>query len=547
MPFHLPPPGTNGDIRLIRTSLPLLREDPQDCPRGNALRARALLAQVPPRRRGKPVEDFALGPVMSVLDAVEHEGEDADSALTRLLKHQKYHAGHVSWAESAVRSYLLARAEREAQRRALGRPPTLPVRAQWTAITESEVPDARGAIRYERTAWGRRYASADGSEREMWLLSVNSVKGDRPPAEIAEAAAVAATGIPSRSAFRDIFRPVAGSTLRPRRVRIIGIGCGSGDHDVLADWDADEAERRFTQHAKPVLRRVVEGDRLNPGSGCTRCEGLAACAQPPRAPGVLGVTGPRRPRARRSVSASDLRVHARCPAQFHLTRVLHLKSGDPESEPVRRGRAVDEWLNLRHGNGCCRTAPLPDTLPDLSFAELPTALALLAEHQRACPLDGLPSDEAVRVQPRLTAYDPELDVVLIADPDLLYTRSGGWIWHETKTAAKPPWEGRALMETYPQLAFAVLMMSAGVPGGDPRRSLIELEVLYLDAEGTGKSRCEEIDPGDPDTLAEARRIIAGLAGPWAVDETYAPTPGGHCGGCDVITHCAAGRAHLEAR
>jgi hypothetical protein len=545
--LHLPPPGTNGDIRLIRTSLPLLREDPQDCPRGNALRARALLAQLPPRPRRKPVEDFALAPVMGVLDAIEHEGEDVEGALKQLPRNQKYHPSHASWAESAIRSYLLARTAREAQRRLLGRPSTLPVRAQWTAITQSEAPDTRRAIRYERTAWGRRYASADGSERELWLLSVNSLKGDRSPAEIAEAAAVTLAGVPSQSAFRDIYRPVPGSTVRPQRVRIVGIGCGSGEHDVLADWDADEVERRFTKRAKPVLRRVIEDDRLRPGSSCTRCEALVSCEQPPRTPGVFGVRGPRRPRTRRSVSASDLRVHGRCPAQFHLTRVLHLKSGFPETEPIRRGRAIDQWLNLHHEKGCCRTAPLPGSLPGLSPAELPSALALVAEHQRACPLDGLPSDEVVRVQPRLTSYDPELDVVLIADPDLLYTRSGGWIWHETKTAAKPPWEGRSLLETYPQLAFAVLMMAAGVPGGDPRRSLIELEVLYPDADGMGKSRCEEIDPGDPDTRAEAHHIISGLVGPWAVDETYAPTPGGHCESCEVLTHCAAGRAHLEAR
>jgi hypothetical protein len=544
----LPPPaGTNGDIRLIRTSLPLLREDPQDCPRGNALRARALLAQDPPRPRRKPIEDFALGPVMSVLDAIEHEGEDVESALNRLLRNQKYHAAHASWAKSAVRYYLLARAAREAQRREQGRPRTLPVSAEWTAISTLRAPDARGAIRYERTAWGRRYASADGSERELWLLSVNALKRDRSSAELAEAAAVTAGGVPSRTAFRGVARLVPGGTARPQRVRVVGVGCGTGEHQVLADWGADEIDRQFTEHAKPVLGRMIDDGRLNPGSSCTRCEGLTGCERPPRAPGILGVPGPRRPRARRSVSASDLRVHALCPAQFHLTRVLHLQSGDEESEPIRRGRAVDGWLNLRHEEGCCRTAPLPDSLPGLSSAELPIALALIAEHQRACPLDGLPSSEVIRVQPRLSVYDPDLDVVLIADPDLLYTRYGGWIWHETKTAAKPLWEGRALMETYPQLAFAVLMMSAGVPGGDPRRSLIELEVLYLDAAGTARSRLEEIDPGDPDTLDAARRIIAGLAGPWAVDETYAPTPGSHCDNCHVLAHCAAGRAHLEAR
>ncbi|MFE2269841.1 PD-(D/E)XK nuclease family protein [Streptomyces lavendulae] len=479
---------------------------------------------------------------MKVLDAIEHDGMDMESALVQLRATRRNHAGHVSWADSAVRAYMSARAGHEARRHALGQPATLPVRAQWTAISWSEAPDLRGATRYERTAWGRRYASADGSERELWLLSVNSVKSDRPSAEIAEAAAVVANGIPSESAPRDVFRPVSAHPAQPRRVRVIGIGCGSGDHEVLADWDVEEARRQFTAHAKPVLARVVEADRLTPGSSCIRCEGLTGCELPHRAPNILAVPGSRRARARRSVSATDLRVHGRCPAQFHLTRALHLKSGTPESLPIRRGRAVDEWLNLRHAQGCCRDAPLPESLPGLTAAELPVALAMLSEHQRSCPLDGLLPTERVRVQPRLTAYDPELDVVLISDPDLLYTRAGGWIWHETKTAAKRPWEGQALMEAHPQLAFAVLMMAAGVLDGDPRRSLIELEVLYADG-----SRCEEIDPGDPDTRAEARRIIAALAGPWAVDETYSPAPGGHCDGCDVLAHCTAGRAHLEAR
>ncbi|MET8980496.1 PD-(D/E)XK nuclease family protein [Streptomyces sp. NPDC004539] len=542
MSLQLPPPRTSGDIRLIRTSLPLLREDPQDCPRGNALRARPFVRQSGERSRRKPVEDFALGPVMSVLDSVEHEGVNLEDALVRLRRNNKYHAGHASWAETAIRRYLRAREEQETLRRTLGRPATLPVRAQWTAITRNDIPDARGATRYERTAWGRRYACADGAERELWLLSVNSVKEDRPDAELAEAAAVALKGVPSHSAFGDIFRESEGGTVRPDRVRVIGVGCGHGDHDVLADWYAEEIERRFTEHAKSVLSRVVEGDRLNPGSSCVRCEGLTGCELPARAPGVLGVPGPRRPRARRSLSATDLRTHATCPAQFHLTRVLHLRSGAPESEPIRRGRAVDHWLNVQHAEGSCVSSPLPDTLPGLSTAELPTALTMLSAHQRDCPLDGLPDTEQVRVQPRLSLYDPQLDIVLVADPDLLYTSSGGWIWRETKTAAKPPWEGRELMETYPQLAFAALMMAAGVPGGDPRRSRVELEVLF-----GNRSRCEEVDPGDPGTLAEARRIIAGLAEKWAVDETYAPDPGDACSGCDVLAHCSAGRGHLENR
>jgi PD-(D/E)XK nuclease superfamily len=537
--FH-PSPGMDGHIWLIRTSLPLLREDPQDCPRGNALRARPLVRQIADRPRRKPIEDFALGPVMRTLDLVERQGLDTDSALRQLHGSTKIHPLHVSWTEKAVRNYLAARQLSETRRLSLGRAATIAVRADWTAITQTEIPDKRGATRYERTAWGRRYASADGVERELWLLSVNSVKEDRPAAEIAEAAAVTAGGIPSRASFGEIHRPVDGDISQPRQVRVISVGCGDGRHEVLADWDVDRAAREFGRHAKAVLARVVSDDRLNPGSGCERCEALSGCPQPPRTPGLLGVAGPRRPRKRRSVSATDLRVHSRCPSQFHLTRVLHLRSGEPESEPIRRGRAVDDWLNEQHRQGSCRSAILPHALPGLSESEQPIALAMLSQHLLDCPLDGLASDEKVRVQPRLTAYDPELDVVLIADPDLLYTRSGGWIWHETKTAARRPWEGQELMETHPQLPFAVLLMAAGVLGGDPRRSIIELELLYEDG-----ARCEEIDPGDPDIQIEARRIISGLAAPWAVDETYDPKPGGHCTSCEVLRHCSAGRSHVE--
>jgi hypothetical protein len=539
--LRLPPVGTDGDIRLIRTSLPLVREDHQDCPRGIALRARPFLEQTPERSRRKPVEDFALAPVMRALDSVELDGTAVDVVLERLARNRAYHPGHIRWACDAVRHYLAARTEAESERRVLGRPPTVGVREEWTCVTQRKSPDARGAIRYERTAWGRRYASADGSERELWLLSVNSPRTDRPTAEIAEAASVAATGLPSRSAFRDIHRPVEGSTALPGQVRVVGVGCGDGQLVVLADWNAEEIAQRFARHAKPVLGRIVADSRLNPGSGCVRCEALAGCEQPPRTPGLLGVPAPRRPRKRRSVSATDLRMHARCPALFHLTRVLHLKSHEPESEPIRRGRAVDSWLNEQHRQGGCRDIDLPSRLPELADDEQHTALSMLGQHVRACPLDGLGPEEQVQVQKRLTAYDPVLDAVIVADPDLLYTRAGGWIWHETKTASRRPYEGRELLETHPQLALAVLLMAAGVPGGDSRRSLIELELLYENNSGR-----EEIDPGDPDTVDMARQIIAALVGPWALDETYAPRPDRHCHGCEMLRYCTPGQERARA-
>ncbi|MGW7275051.1 PD-(D/E)XK nuclease family protein [Streptomyces sp. NPDC054864] len=535
------PPGTDGDTRLVRTSLPLVRNDPRDCPRGSAVRARPLVQQSPKRSRRKPVEDFALGPVMAALDAVEFGGAPPEAALTDISRVRKYISGHVSWARAAVYAYLAARHRSEAERRVDGRPATLPIREEWTSCEELREPDSRGALRYERTAWGRRYSSEDGGERELWLPSFNSLKRDRPAEEIAEAASVLAIGTPSHADFGDVHRPVPGSTTLPHRVRVVGVGCGDGEYGVLADWDTARVEQEFAAHARPALARAVTGTTTNPGSECVRCEALAGCTGLPRTPGLLGVPGPRRPRKRRSVSASDLRAYDYCPAFFHLTRVLHLKSPAPESEPIRRGRAVDAWLNQQHLKGRCADAALPQEIPELAPDEQPTALAMIAEHVRACPLDELGPNEEVQVQKRLTAYDPELDTVIVADPDLLYTRFGGWVWHETKTASNRLWEGRPLLESFPQLALAVLLMYHGVPGGDPRRSVVELEVLYKEG-----SRCEELDPGDPDTVAEARQVISRLAAPWVVDETYEPRPGDQCEGCEMLRHCAAGQGRVKA-
>src|SRR5262249_21537814 len=153
-------------------------EDPRSCPRGLALRARPLITQEPERCRRKPIQDFALAPVMKILDAIEHRGSSVEEALADPQAARDCHTAHVEWSMDAVRNYLAARAREEGAGRAAGHPETLPVQAEWVALSELAASDARGARKYERTAWGRRYSSADGSQRELWLLSVNSVKED---------------------------------------------------------------------------------------------------------------------------------------------------------------------------------------------------------------------------------------------------------------------------------------------------------------------------------------------------------------------------------
>ncbi|WP_433243515.1 PD-(D/E)XK nuclease family protein [Streptosporangium sp. CA-135522] len=558
MTAWIPPPGTAGDGSLVRTGLPIAREDSRDCPVAVAVKSRPWIQADPePPRRREELQGFTLKPLMDTLDLIEHQRLTVAQAIEELRRtrgtfdregRSPAHPGLVEWTAAAVPRYLAARTAEEAGRAAR----THPVRDEWVVGRTLRSPDRRGATRYEQTAWGRRYLSSDGSVRELWLLSFGAVKKERSDSELAAAAHTVAFGIPSTARYGKPYRPVKGLPAarmnRPRQVRIVGVGCGDGSSAVLLDWDLEEVGRRYTEHAVPALGRAVDGTTHVPGSSCVDCKALGGCTALHEAPGLLALL-PGRPRPRRSVSASDLRTHDECPARFHLTRQLKLRSSRPESAAILRGRAVDAWLNERHAalplRGC-RHAAGPEDPGDWSAGghvltgdEARTGARMIAEHAALCPLDGLGPSERVRVQPQLTCYDPELDVVVIATPDLLHTRAGGWIWRETKTTGNHLREGRSLMRTYPQLALAVLMMASGVLGGDTRRSRIELEMLYPDDGGL-----EELDPGLPSIVDEARTVIAEMAGPWLRDTSYAPNPGRRCGDCEALDWCRPGREHL---
>lgn len=558
MTAWVPPLGTAGDGSLVRTGLPSAREDARDCPVAVAVKARPWIQATPGSpRRYERLQGFTLKPLMDMLDLIEHQGVTITQAMEDLRRTRgtfgrkgrpPAHPGLVEWTAVAASRYLAARAAEEAE----GAARAHPVRDEWVTGQVLRSPDHRGATRYEQTAWGRRYASSDGSVRELWLLSFGTVNEERSKAELAAAAHTVAFGVPSTAEYGEPYRPTEGlpsaRTTRPRRVRVVGVGCGDGGSAVLIDWDVEEVRERYAEHAAPALGRAVDGAEHVPGSGCVGCKALNGCTALHRAPGVLALS-PGRPRPRRSVSASDLRAHHECPARFHLTRQLKLRSPRPESAAILRGRAVDAWLNERHAalpaRGCRHVAG-PEDPGDwsagghiLSGDEARAGARMIAEHAALCPLDGLGPGEQVRLQPQLTCYDPELDVVVIATPDLLHTRGGGWIWRETKTSGNHLWEGRPLMRTYPQLALAVLMMASGVLGGDMRRSRIELEMLYPDDGGL-----EELDPGLPSVVDEARAVVAEMAGPWLRDTSYPPNPGRHCGGCEALDWCRPGREHL---
>nr|WP_051800450.1 PD-(D/E)XK nuclease family protein [Streptomyces sp. NRRL S-325] len=534
------PPHAIGDSSLLRIGSALVRPDPAGCPLGRALRARPLV-KAPGRPPAKPVEDFSFKPFFAVLDSVEHKSRSLDEAAADPANFRKCTPVHAAWAREAARRYLAVRADLEAARGAEGHAPLQAVDSAWVAGSKKlPQPDARGATQYERTVWGREYVSEDGLVREIWIPSLGPVKRDRPPVEIAAVAHVLLSGLPSLTPFGAPSSPLPGPHIRPQQVRVIGVGLSDGSTETLADWTADETERRYrVTKVTAVMAELADATEARPGGDCVRCVALPDCTAVPRVPGLLGVDST--PRKRRSLSVSDLRAYKDCAERYHALRVLKLRDGRTENAAIRRGRAVDAWLNDRHAEPSrtsCRAVSLPEELPGLADSEQPEALAMLRRHRAHCPLDGLADHETVQPQRRIVAYDPQADVVLVADCDLVHTDRGGVVVRETKTTTSDYTDPGGLMRQYPQLALAVLLMEHGVLGGDTLRSRVELEVLRPDG-----VRLEMLDPHDPRTAARARAELRELAADWAADRVYraAPAPRTDCGTCEVARWCGTSR------
>ncbi|MBA0051365.1 PD-(D/E)XK nuclease family protein [Streptomyces sp. AJS327] len=544
----------------------MARPDAAACPTHRRIAMRPqLVAEPAVPFLSTPYEEFGFGPLFAALDRVEHGGRSVEQVREELRNTRgpfrgrgaPVHPVHLAWTAHALERYVAARVREQAAAAEAGLPPTLAIGQPWTWRTRRlDAPDPRGARQYEHTLWGRMYTSADGAVRDLWLPSLGRAKTSRPGAELGAVARVMAHGAPTpRRRARD--EPPTGATdtsRSPALVRVFDVGCADGSVEPLLGAAPSfgegpvEARKRFEGDAVPAFLSIATATGTRPGESCVDCKAIAGCTDLKRTPSLWGGRRPPVARKRRSVSAWDLRLYAECPAQYHLVRRLHLNDLSGENEGARRGRFVDSWLDAHHGEqpvrGCRdRAAPNPDVLrseTELDEASAREATGMLAGHRLLCPLDGLGADERVLVQHRVTAYVPELDVVVLAVPDLVYTHRGRWVWRETKTSSRPLWERDSLLRTYPQLALGVLLFHAGALGDDPRRSWVELEHLR---EGHGESRLERIDPGRAEIVDEARHVIAGLAQPLLEDTTYEPRAGRHCHGCLARTWCRPGSAY----
>ncbi|MDI3420608.1 PD-(D/E)XK nuclease family protein [Streptomyces luteolus] len=556
------PLGVSGSDWLIKASPRMARPDDRACPRHRRIAMRPLLAPEPAVPfRPYPWEEFGFGPFFAALDLVEHDGWSLEQVQEELRRtHGPFrgrgapvHPAHLAWTSQVLERYVTARTAEQGAAAEAGLPPTRPVRQSWTWRTRrTDTPDMRGVRQYEHTVWGRAYASSDETVRDLWLPSLRRAKPVRPEAELAAVAQVMARGEATTPWRRARDLPPASPTGEgrlPELVRVFDFGCADGSAESLLSEGPGEVRQLFAEHAVPALRAAAGDDRRQPGESCVDCKAIAGCADLKRTPRLWGGRPTVPERRRRSVSVWDMRLHARCPAQYHLERHLHLDDLSGENQGARRGRAVDAWLDDRHGDrsgDSCRDreAPAVADVRDATGLDEPLArgaATMLAEHRLLCPLSGLGRNEQVLVQHRVTAYVPELDVVVLATPDLVYTHRGRWIWRETKTSAYPLPEGRSLLRSFPQLALGILLFHAGAIGDEPRRSWVELEHLR---DEPGESRLERIDPARAETVEAARDVIAELAQPLLDDTTYEPRTGRHCYGCRARTWCKPGTAYV---
>ncbi|MFE0354473.1 PD-(D/E)XK nuclease family protein [Streptomyces nigra] len=552
------PPGTVGVGRLARIPVRHLRDEEPGCPMNRALSVRRDVFSAERVSSKTPREEFPFALVQELLDQLESgAAQSIDEAMERCRRtRSRCLPQHVTWSAAAAERYLDARRRDQESRDGADLPRTFRAPDAWIAFRTLEEPDERGITDYERTVWGRQYVSDDARLRELVIPAKGDAKERLPLPELAAIASVLYYGTPARIPSFEHHSPALRHPApppRPERVRVYSAGLTEGrvrllrttETDVFADWTAEEIMDLHEQHVVPRLGRVLDGRDRVAGAHCAGCKVLPECSTVPRAPALLVLPPPTRPRKRRTVSVSDLRAHRDCPARYHLTRALKLPASVQENEAVRRGRAVDGWLNARHASADaspCREVPLPAHLPGLTDDELAPALGMLRAHRARCPLDN-PAATRFRPQHRVMAHDPQSDVIVIASCDLVYEERGGVVVRETKTSAFPPGGRSVLLEKHPQLALSVLLMAAGVLGGDSRRSRVELEILRPDGVSL-----EEFDPGDEATVEHARTVLASYTVPWSAETRYdaVPRPGYDCAGCEALSWCATGKERVAA-
>jgi hypothetical protein len=469
-------------------------------------------------RKYEVLEDFTGAMFMAELDRRRESGE-ADLVRTRPA-----HDGLRQWTTHALAMYEKAFPENPLE-------PLIETARPWVYRYRPETGEKSQRTEMQITAWGRCLQSPDGSRREL-RLPVNRLDGRlRDESYRAVAALVAAEGAPGP---------------RPVYIRVVRFAMEDGQIDPIFDGTRQAALELHRTAGKPAIASLLDSREYRPGSACVKCRFAAVCPELRQLPGLLGLSDTSRPR--RSWSATNGTSYEACAARDHIRR-HHLPTAISieRSQSAERGRALHAFLKTAHSlrpfTPCSVSLPV-EWVPDrftLTEAERDLGALLLRRHAAVCPLWRAQTAESLKPEPRLVFHDTAADVIVIAEPDLLYLDHGSWVWREVKTAASDRRWWRDPVRKYPQLALAVLIITRGGLGESRTRPRIELEVLR-----PGGADLLTIDPFLPSVREAAEARILGLVREWHRDDTFAARTGSECLKCEVAQWCSActGKAAL---
>ncbi|MGW9207409.1 PD-(D/E)XK nuclease family protein [Embleya sp. NPDC055664] len=421
------------------------------------------------------------------------------------------HDGLRQWTEHALRMYQEAfKADRDLR---LAREP-------WVYRHYRPTDSGRGAVEYRIIAWGRCFETDDGRLREL-RLPVNRLRA-RSAAERAVAALVAAEGNPDP---------------RLERVRVVQFALSDGRTAPVFDGTRDEALAAYRADGVPAVRTLLDSREYRPGAACVSCSVAPVCPALPREAGLLGISDRSRPR--RSWSSTTGRRHQSCPARGYL-RELRLPTDDTveRGAAAERGRAVHAFLAERHARQprtpCTSDIPA-EWVPEgyqLPVEERELGAELLRHHAEVCPLHMVGQQSEIRIEPRLVFDDSAADLLVVAEPDLLYRDAGSWVWRETKTSRSNR-PRRDVLAAYPQLALAIRIIGKGALPGPPGRGRVELELLR-----PGGVDLRILDPFAPATGAAAEAALREQVSGWHAERLFVAVPGAECATCEVARWCS---------
>lgn len=463
---------------------------------------------------------FAQGAIIDAIHDVSNGAavkEAIDAATRAERKGVPLHPAVQEYVRHAVQAYLEVDESRQAL---LGT--TLVHRDQRTI----EAP------RRAMQGWAVWVESPDRSLREVRRLRNGSARGSSR-ADLVWAAVMAKLAVDGRN------ESSVGPDPDPELVLIVEVGLGDSSDTEVFRGTAAEARRLWEDVGRPVVTELIGADELRPGYSCTSCAWLTGCPAVPSVRGALGLPAPAA--YRRSVSAADLDLYARCPAQYGMRRLFHLPADlDDPSDAQIRGILAHRWLaeaHARPGSPACTEAGMPrdgaDPLGLLAGHEASLVAPFLAGHANDCPM-GRPDVHAIHVEPRMQLFDADADVLMVAKPDLVTFRDGVETWRETKTTVTefPP-SVEDLLTTFTSAAFDMVLLAelttyrSGSPSG-----IVEFEILR-----PHEAAIFLLDVSDARLLTLARKRVAELAVGWSADVELAATPGAPCHWCPVRRWC----------